>query len=75
MSIVENRHIFPPTIRGRGNFSVRGSGPKIFLGGCGGIQMFEVLSVREIFFCFVFFLKIIIGIYKFQLHGDMGRDA
>ena len=38
--------------------------------------MFEVLSVREFFFCFVFkFLKIKSAIYKFQLQGDMGRDA
>ena len=40
-------------LRGHRNFSVRGSGPKFFWGGCGGIQVFEVLSVREIFFCFV----------------------
>ena len=48
-----------------------------FVGGdVGGIQMFKVLSVREIFFCFVSkFLKIKSGIYEFQLQGDMGRDA
>ena len=34
-------------ICGHGNFSVRGSGPKFFLGGCGGIQMFEVSTIRE----------------------------
>ena len=63
-------------IRGHGNFSVRGSGPKNFWGDVGGIQMFEVLSVREIFFCFVSkFLKIKSGIYKFPLQGDMGRNA
>ena len=38
--------------------------------------MFEVLSVKEIFFCFVSkFLKIKSGIYEFRLQGDMGRDA
>ena len=47
-----------------------------FWGGCGGIQMFEVLSVRDIFFCFISkFLKIKSGIFKFRLQGDMGRDA
>ena len=35
--------------------------------------MFEVLSVREIFFCFFSkFFKIKSGIYKFKLQGDMG---
>ena len=60
------------SIRGHGNFSVRGSGPKIFWGGfkC------SVLSMRKIFFGFVSkFLKIKSGIYKFRLQGDMGRDA
>ena len=38
--------------------------------------MFEVLSVREIFFCFVSkFLKIKSGIYKFLLQGDMALQA
>ena len=55
-----------------------GERSKKFLGGVGGggIQMFEILSVREIFSCFVSrFLKIKSGIYKFRLQGDMGRDA
>ena len=58
-------------------FFSEGEPSKIFLGGMwGGIQMFKVLSVREIFFCFVSkFLKIKSGIYKFRLQGDMGRDA
>ena len=54
-----------------------GAVQKIFGGDVGdGIQMFNLLSVREIFFCFVSkFLKIKSGIYKFPLQGDMGRDA
>ena len=58
-------------------FFSEGEPSKIFLGGMwGGIQMFKVLSVREIFFCFISkFLKIKSGIYKFRLQGDMGRDA
>ena len=49
---------------------------KFVEGDVGGIQMFKVLSVREIFFLFFSkFLKIKSTIYKFQLQGDMGRDA
>ena len=52
-------------------FQCGGVVQKNFEGDVGGIQMFEVLSEREIFFCFVSkFFKIKSGIYKF----GQGRD-
>ena len=57
-------------IRVHGNFSVRGSSRKICWGDVGGIQMFKVLSMREIFSCFFpNFLKLGVEITSFSCRG------
>ena len=64
------------TIRGPGNFSVRGSGQKNLWGDVVGDPNVQS-TIREGNF-FSVFLKIFKNQernYKFQLQGDMGRDA